>query len=124
MKTNNLKERTLNFTSAIMELVEKLPEKKAVNVVSDQILRSSTSVGANYRAACRSKSLRDFINKLKIVEEEADETMYWLEVLEKRKLGYENELKRLIGEANELVAIFVTSINTAKSNLSLQSRQK
>ncbi len=124
MKTNNLKERTLNFTSAIMELVGKLPEKKAVNVVSDQILRSSTSVGANYRAACRSKSLRDFINKLKIVEEEADETMYWLEVLEKRKLGYENELKRLIGEANELVAIFVTSINTAKSNLSLQSRQK
>lgn len=124
MKTNDLKERTLVFSAKIMDLVEKLPETKAVCVVSDQILRSSSSVGANYRAAGRSKSLRDFINKLKIVEEEADETLYWLELLERRNVVPSEMLKPLIIEANELVSIFVASINTAKSNLALQNLKK
>ena len=124
MKTNDLKERTLTFSARIMDLAEKLPEAKAINVVTDQILRSSSSVGANYRAACRSKSLKDFINKLKIVEEEADETLYWLELIERRKVGPQEDLQSLIKEANELVSIFVASINTAKSNLELQTLKK
>ncbi|MBL7113184.1 MAG: four helix bundle protein [Bacteroidales bacterium] len=124
MKPIDLKERTLNFTVRIMNFVESLPQTQAVRIVSNQLLRSSSSLGANYRAARRSKSGRDFINKLKIVEEETDETLYWLEVLEKRKIGSKEVLSPLLKEAHELLAIFVTSINTAKSNLSLQNLKK
>jgi four helix bundle protein len=124
MKANDLKERTILFSARIMDLVESLPDSKSVRVVSDQILRSSSSIGANYRAAGRSKSLKDFINKLKIVEEEADETLYWLELLERRKVVPSEVLKPLIIESNELVSIFVASINTAKSNLALQNLKK
>jgi four helix bundle protein len=121
MKATDLKERTIEFSAKIMDFVESLPESKSIRVISDQVLRSSSSIGANYRAAGRSKSLKDFINKLKIVEEEADETLYWLELLERRKVGSSEMLKPLIKEANELVSIFVASINTAKSNLALQN---
>lgn len=124
MKQNDLKERTLTFSARIMDFVESLPESTSVKIISDQILRSSSSVGANYRAAGRSKSLKDFINKLKIVEEEADETLYWFELLERRKVESQDELKPMIKEANELVSIFVASINTAKSNLALQTKLK
>jgi four helix bundle protein len=124
MKANDLKERTIVFSARIMDLVESLPDSRSVRVVSDQILRSSSSVGANYRAAGRSKSPKDFINKLKIVEEEADETLYWLELLERRRIGAPDTLLPLIKEANELVSIFVASINTAKSNLALHSPKK
>ncbi len=124
MKPQDLKERTLNFTVLIMNFIETLPNTRSVGIISDQILRASSSVGANYRAARRAKSGRDFINKLKIVEEETDETLYWLEVLERRKLGPPNALNGLIQEAHELLAIFVTSINTAKSNQGLQNQKK
>ncbi len=124
MEPKDLKERTLNFTVLIMNFIETLPDTRAMRIISDQVLRSSSSVGANYRAARRAKSGRDFINKLKIVEEETDETLYWLEVLEKRKKGSKVVLGELIEEAHELLAIFVTSINTAKSNLSLQNLKK
>ncbi len=117
MKPADLKERTMDFTIRIMNFVESLTETRTVRVIANQLLRSSSSVGANYRAARRSKSSRDFINKLKIVEEEADETLYWLEVLEKRKIGEPEVLSSLIKEATELLSIFVTSINTARSNL-------
>ena len=124
MEPKDLKERSLNFTVLIMNFIETLPDTRAMRIISDQVLRSSSSVGANYRAARRAKSGRDFINKLKIVEEETDETLYWLEVLEKRKKGSKVVLGELIEEAHELLAIFVTSINTAKSNLSLQNLKK
>ena len=124
MEPKDLKERTLNFTVLIMNFIETLPDTRAMRIISDQVLRSSSSVGANYRAARRAKSGRDFINKLKIVEEETDETLYWLEVLERRKIGSKVVLGELIEEAHELLAIFVTSINTAKSNLSLQNLKK
>ncbi len=122
MKANDLKERTLVFAARIMDFVECLPDSPSIRIVSDQIMRSSTSVGANYRAAGRSKSTKDFINKLKIVEEEADETLYWLELLQKRGIGTPENLQSLTREANELVSIFVTSINTAKANLAIQSK--
>jgi four helix bundle protein len=82
MNKAELIKRTEDFSVRIIFMVEHLPETKSARVISGQILRSSTSIGANYRAACRSKSARDFINKLKIVEEETDETIYWLNLIE------------------------------------------
>jgi four helix bundle protein len=81
---------------------------------SKQLIRSSSSVGANYRAACRAKSLADFINKLKIVEEEADESIYFLELIDQLDSSYKKELDPLIKEGNELLSIIVASINTSK----------
>ena len=84
--------------------------------ICHQIVRAASSVGANYRSACRSKSRRDFINKLKIVEEELDETIYWLQLIGATGLQPIGRLKPLIDEANELLAIIVVSIITAKKN--------
>ena len=117
MENEDLKERTQRFSVRIMNMVEHLPETRSSKVIASQILRSSSSVGANYRAARRSKSGRDFINKLKIVEEETDETLYWLELIEQAKILDPKKLEDLTKEANELLAIFVTSIKTAKGNL-------
>jgi len=118
----NLNQRTLDFTVGIMKLIEKLPDTNEFRVISNQILRSSSSVGANYRAAKRAKSLKDFINKLKIVEEEADETIYWLEVLQTRS-GPGDQILKMMNEGNELLAIFVASIKTARANLALQKKK-
>jgi four helix bundle protein len=120
----DLKARTLDFTVMVMNFVETLPDTRATRIISDQVLRSSSSVGANYRAARRSKSQRDFINKLKIVEEETDETQYWLEVLQRRRCGSEKTLHQLLIEANELLSIFVSSINTAKANQAAENRNR
>ena len=117
MEKEDLKERTQRFSVRIIKMVEHLPETRSSRVIANQILRSSSSVGANYSAARRSKSGRDFINKLKIVEEETDETLYWLELIEKSGIINPDKLNDLINEANELLSIFVTSIKTAKSNL-------
>jgi len=100
----------------IISMVEHLPETKSSRVIAGQILRSSTSIGANYRAACRSKSIRDFINKLKIVEEETDETIYWLEIIDSIGLFKPAQIEALKKETEELLAIFVASIKTAKAN--------
>jgi four helix bundle protein len=86
-------------------------------VIAKQLIRSSTSIGANYRAACRAKSALDFINKLKIVEEETDETLYWLELLEESSLVQKDKISDLLEETNEILSIIVASINTAKNNL-------
>jgi four helix bundle protein len=82
MKHDNLKLRTRKFALAVIMLVEKLPRDQTLTIIGKQILRSGTSVGANYRAACRAKSVKDFIAKMGIVEEEIDETIYWLELME------------------------------------------
>jgi four helix bundle protein len=116
MKTNDLKERTALFFVNVSTLLDELPAKKSTEVVSSQLLRSSSSIGANYRAACRAKSGRDFINKLKIVEEETDESLHWLEIIKRLQLVEESRVRKLIEEADELVAIFVASIRTAKIN--------
>jgi four helix bundle protein len=120
MKNEDLKDRTLRFSIRIMSLVESLPSAKSLTVISNQILRSATSVGANYRAARRAKSGKDFINKLKIVEEETDETLYWLLLIQQCGLVKAENLDNLISEANELLAIFVASLKTAKLNLGVK----
>ena len=117
MATNDLQERTKRFSIRIVTLSGYLSETNTARTISIQLLRSGTSVGANYRAACRAKSRRDFINKLKTVEEEADETLYWLEIIAETKLVKMEKIEGLIKEGNELLAIFVSSLKTARKNL-------
>ncbi|TDD99886.1 four helix bundle protein [Flavobacterium cellulosilyticum] len=92
-----------------------IDKDKAVDVVSFQLFKSSSSVAANYRAVCRGKSSADFLNKLKIVDEEADESLFWLEFIKGLEIVCDKvELEKLIKEANELVAIFSSGIKTIK----------
>lgn len=121
LKTNTLdqskiKLRTKEFSKRIIELCRKLPENYEGKLIRGQIFRSATSIAANYRAACRARSTPEFISKLGIVEEEADETLYWLEIIEELKIMPKPELEFLIQENNEIVAIIVSSIKTAKKN--------
>lgn len=109
-----MKGRTKRFALRVMNLVEGLPATNAGRVIGRQLLRSATSVGANYRAACRAKSTADFIAKLAIVEEEADESMYWMELLIESGLVKEILLTDLLDECNQIVAIVVSSIKTSK----------
>jgi four helix bundle protein len=116
MNNDNLKQRTKRFALDVIKLVEALPSEKACDVMGKQLLRSGTSVGANYRAACRAKSPADFIFKMGIVEEEADESSFWIELLvEAGKLNGDQAVS-LLKESNELVAIVVASIRTTKKN--------
>ena len=98
----------------VIKMTETLPKGVAALVIGKQILRSATSVGANYRAACRARSTADMIAKLKIVEEEADETLYWLELLIEAGLVPERRLASLMKEVNEIVAMTVASIRTLR----------
>ena len=106
--------RTKQFAIRVMKLVDRLPRTNSANVVGKQVLRSATSVGANYRAARRARSTAEFCSKMGIVEEEADESVYWLELLVESGLVAEHRLKNLLQEANEIVAMTVASIRTAK----------
>ena len=111
-----LMERTRQFAIRVYKLVNKFPKTQGTKVISYQLLKSSSSEAANYRAACRGKSRADFINKMKIVEEEADESLFWLQFLKDVKLiKNDSELDTLIKEADELVAIFTKSLKTLKS---------
>jgi four helix bundle protein len=114
MTQAEMKRRTKQFALRVMNLVEGLPETNAGRVIGRQLLRSATSVGANYRAACRAKSTADFIAKLAIVEEEADESMYWMELLIESGQVKENLLTDLLDECNQIVSIVVSSIKTSK----------
>lgn len=116
MSENRLKDRTKIFSLRVIKLVESLPRGITADVIGKQIIRSGTSVGANYRAACRAKSQADFIYKMTIVEEEADESMFWMELLIDSKLVDRNLLTDLMSEANQIVAMVVSSIKTAKQN--------
>jgi four helix bundle protein len=111
-----MQRRTKKFALDVWSLCSKLPQSREFNGYVNQLIRSSSSVGANYRAATRAKSTPDFINKLKIVEEEADESQYFLElILEVQKdPTLVREIEVLIKEANELVAIVVSSIKSVK----------
>src|SRR5207302_7687923 len=112
----DLKRRTKAFALRILKLVDALPKTTAGRALSSQIVRSGTSVAANYRAACRAKSTADFIAKMGIVEEEADETLFWLELLDESKVVPAAKLTAIKQEANELIAITVVSIKTARRN--------
>jgi four helix bundle protein len=118
MTTNELKLRTKNFSILIINLVEKLPNSIAGKTIANQIIRSGTSVGANYRAVCRARSDREFISKMNIVLEEADETMFWLELIIDRKWFDEKEVSNLLDEGNQLTAIFVSSLKTVNTRIS------
>jgi four helix bundle protein len=109
-----LKIRTKAIGLETIKLVDLLPQKPAAWVLSKQILRSSTSVGSNYRAACRAKSTADFVNKLKIVEEEADETIYWLEILSESGIISFQKTEKLVAETKEILAIIVRSLKTTR----------
>jgi four helix bundle protein len=108
------KTRTRKIALEILELVESLPRSRTADVIGRQLLRSGTSIGANYRAACRGKSKADVISKLAIVEEEADETIYWLELLVESKIVQPSRVNLLMKECNEIVAMIVASIKTLR----------
>ena len=116
MSYENLRRRTKQFGLDTIRLVEKLPHDEVTHILARQLLRSGTSVGANYRAACRAKSSADFISKLGNVEEEADESGYWLEMLVDAHKLQPSIGDPLIKEADELTAITVSSINTARES--------
>lgn len=111
-----LKRRTKQFALRIMRLVDALPNTMAGRAIGNQIIRSGTSVGANYRAACRGRSKAEFIAKLGVVVEEADECCFWLELIVDGELLPKDKVDPLLLEANELTAIFVSSVKTTKSN--------
>lgn len=115
MNEQDFKDRTKQLALRVMKLVEFLPNTKIADIIANQILRSATSVGANYRASCRAKSTADMISKLGIVEEEADETLYWLELLEEGKIVSSNKLIELKKDYDEVVAMTVSSIKTLRS---------
>ena len=116
-KSEQLKTRTKRFAIAIIRLVRTLPNRPESWVISKQLLRSGTSVAANYRAACRARSRNEFLAKLGIVVEEADETMFWLELLSEAGIIGEESLIGLTAEANELVSIFSAAQLTVKRGL-------
>jgi four helix bundle protein len=116
MNSIELKKRTQKFAIDVIKFTEELPSKRSINILVNQLLRCSSSVGANYRSACRGKSMADFINKIVIVEEEADESVYWLELMEGAGLVNFEAISMLKKEANELTAIFTAIGKTAKEN--------
>lgn len=112
----DLKKRTQSFALRVIRLCEALPVTGTGAVIGRQLLRCGTSVGANYRAACRGRSVADFISKLGIVEEECDESIYWMELLIDGKVVERPLLEPLMMEANEILAIVIASIKTARRN--------
>ena len=109
MDTTDLKLRTKRFSLEMIKLIELIPNTIVGHTIANQIIRSATSVGANYRAACKAKSEKDFLNKILIVEEEADETLYWLELLKEGNILDEDALDSITTECRELVAIFTSA---------------
>jgi len=116
MDQETMKRRTKLFALGIIQLVESLPKERTAEVLGRQLLRSGTSVGSNYRSACRAKSIADFISKMGIVEEEVDESLYWMELLTEAGIEVSINMEALMKEARELLSITVASINTAKKN--------
>jgi four helix bundle protein len=108
------KNRTKQFALRVIRLVDALPNRPSARVIGGQLLRSGTSVGANYRSACRARSVAEFCSKMGVVEEEGDESAYWMELLIEAKLVRKELLHNLLNEANEIVAMVVASITTAK----------
>lgn len=117
MNAEELKQRTRAFSLSAVRLMDRLPKTSTADVLGRQLLRAGTSVGANYRAACRARSQADFISKIGIVEEEVDEAAYWLELLLETKLLNAECVTSLLNEAKQLTAIFAASGRTAKRTL-------
>ena len=109
-----MKSRTKQFALVVIRLCRTLPQNAEARVISRQLLRSATSVAANYRAVCRARSRADFTSKLGVVLEEADETLFWLELLVDAGFAQREQIGAPLNEANQLVSIFVASLRTAK----------
>ena len=116
MNADDMKRRTRRFALDTIKLVESLPKGRTADVLGRQLIRSGTSVGANYRAACRAKSPADFISKMGTVEEEADESAYWLELLVNSGLTRKAHVEAMLQEIDQVVAISVASIRTARTH--------
>ena len=114
MKKEELEKRTKEFALGIIGFVSNLPRSKVTDVLGYQLLKCGTSVGANYREANRAVSRADFVNKIGIVEKEASESQYWLELCEMREIGEREERKKLVKESGELLAIFTTIGKTTR----------
>jgi four helix bundle protein len=117
MSTDDFRTRTFRFGIRVVRLVQTLSKAEVARVIGNQLLRSGTAVGANYRAAARARSRADFIAKMGIVEEECDETLYWIDMLIELELVSGTSCKELRAEANEILAIVVASIRTARRNI-------
>ena len=116
MTESEFKKRTKDVALRVIKLVDALPPTGPAQIIGKQLLRSGTSVGANYRAACRAKSTADLIHKLSIVEEEADECLYWLELLNDSGIVSEKKLSKLFSDVNEILAMTVSSIKTIRAH--------
>lgn len=123
MDEKTFKARTKKLAVAIIKQVDKLPRSLAADVISRQVIRSGTSIGANYRAACRAKSTADMINKMKIVEEESDKTQYWLEILVEADLVSKNQILDIHKETGEILAMTVASLKTLRASQSQTNRK-
>ena len=120
MNSDDMKRRTKAFALQAIRFVKALPKDDAAWLMGKQYLRAGTSVGANYRAACRARSTADMIAKLKVVEEEIDESSYWLELFDES--GYQDtDIKPLLKESNELLSIVVATIKTLRRRPSDES---
>lgn len=116
MNETEMKNRTKSFAIRVLKLIEALPDSRSGRIIANQLGRSGTSVGANYRAVCRAKSSADMIAKLSVVEEEADESSFWLEVIPEIGLMRQSKVTALHKEAGELTAIMVASRQTLLRN--------
>ena len=123
MTRDEMKARTKAYANRIVKVCEALPDKWVARTLGKQLLRSGTSVGANYRAVCRAKSTADFLNKLRIVEEECDESLFWMELLVENSLVKGARLNSLMQEGNELLSIVVASAKTTRASKSFANRK-
>jgi four helix bundle protein len=121
MTRSELEKRTKEFAIAVIRFVDKMPPHKAARLMGTQLLRSATSIGANYREANRAESRRDFVHKVAIVAKEAAESLYWIELCQETMIGNSEQIKALFEECNQLVAIFIRMGKTAKENLARTS---
>lgn len=124
MTEAEFKKRTKEIALRIMKLVDSLPQNRSTEVLGKQLLRSGTSIGANYRAACRGKSVADMIHKLSIVEEETDESLYWMELLTESGAMTEKKVSKLYSDINEVLAMTVASIKTLRSKRQIDRKSK
>ena len=124
MNPEDFKKRTKDYALRVIRLVEALPKNDTCRILGRQLLRSGASVGANYRAACRAKSQADFISKMDTVEEEADETLYWMELLAESGHVKASRMSGLATEGEAILKITVASINTARRNPGASTRRR
>jgi len=122
MDKRELQDRTKQFALRVLKLMDALPHSAAGRAISSQLVRAATSVGANYRSACRARSRAEFAAKLGVAVEEADESLYWLELVRDSRLLPENKLSLLLKEANELTAILASGRKSAVNTSNIKHR--